>query len=436
MTRQIFFFEAKHLVRNYYKVISLILFVLISLYSIHYGYNLYQTRLNETNKIVIESENNRNKIIQWFNDGIKGPEDRPWIDISNPFWALWNSNIWAFSEPSVLMALSVGQAENFPYYKKINVWATPYDADMVNEITNYERLALGSIDFSFVIIYLLPVLLIMLLYNIGGYEKDNRFYNLIKIQNSNSVLLLFKRSLFYLLLVNLIVLIILFAATLIIGATQNNITLMLSFFSYAALYSVLWFALFLVIILVSKNSSQQIIRMVVMWLVLCLIIPSTVSYYISSKFPFDYMSDFIETDRKKVYELYEIEPDSIKKLLVSAYPQIKNFQEYNNQQKLSELTGFSFRAVANELLKESYNKIIDIQTKRYAAAETSYPFNPVAFFSNTFYSLSKTDFLSQINFQKEISEKIDPMLLILVEDLWNAQKINKEKYSEYINQLK
>lgn len=436
MTTQIFYFEAKHLVRNYYKVIALILFVLISLYSINYGYNLYQTRLNEINNIVTESENNRNKIIQWFNDGIKGPEDRPWIDITNPFWALWNSNVWTFNEPSVLMALSVGQAENFPYYKKVNVWATPYDADMVNEITNYERLALGSIDFAFVIIYLLPILLMMLLYNIGGYEKDNRFYNLIKTQNSNHKKILFLRSLFYLLLANLVVLIIMFGTGLFIGLASDNLTLLLSFFSYAVLYSILWFVLFFAIILISKNSSQQIIRMVVLWLLFCLIIPSTVSYYISSKHPFDYMSDFIETDRNKVNELYEIEADSIKKLLVAAYPQIQNLSEYNNQQKLSDLTGFSFRAVANELLKESYDKIIDIQLKRNSLAQNSYLFNPPAFFSNRFYSLSQTDFLSQINFQKEIAGKIDKMILMLVEDLWNAQKINKVKYLDYINQLK
>lgn len=436
MTTQIFYFEAKHLVRNYYKVIALILFVLISLYSIHYGYNLYHTRLNEIKKIVTESKNNRNKIIKWFDEGIKGPEDRPWIDITNPFWALWNSNVYALNEPSALMVFSVGQAENFPYYKKITVWATPYDADMVNEITNYERLALGSIDFSFVIIYLLPILLLMLLHNIGGYEKDNRFYNLIKIQNYNHKKLLFLRSLFYLLLINLTVLFIVFGVGLFIGVTFDNLTPLLSFLIYTVLYSVFWFILFFLIILISKSSSQQIIRMVVMWLLLCLIIPSTVSYYIGNKHPFDYMSDFIETDRKKLNDLYEIEPDSIKKLLVSIYPQIQNFPAYNNPQNLSELTGFSFRAVANELLKESYDKIIDVQLKRNYLAQNSYLFNPTAFFSNRFYSFSKTDFLSQINFQKEIANKIDKMILILVEDLWNEQKVNKEKYSNYINQLK
>ena len=40
------------------------------------------------------------------------------------------------------------------------------------EISNYERLINGNIDFSFLVIFLLPILLIILTYNINGLEKD------------------------------------------------------------------------------------------------------------------------------------------------------------------------------------------------------------------------------------------------------------------------
>ena len=40
----------------------------------------------------------------------------------------------------------------------------------MEEISNPERLANGSIDFSFLIIFLLPILLIILTYNISGLE--------------------------------------------------------------------------------------------------------------------------------------------------------------------------------------------------------------------------------------------------------------------------
>ena len=57
---------------------------------------------------------------------------------------------------------------------------------MVEEIANPERLVNGNIDFSFMIIFLLPVLLIILTYNINGLEKDLNFDKLIAIQSGSS----------------------------------------------------------------------------------------------------------------------------------------------------------------------------------------------------------------------------------------------------------
>ena len=45
-----------------------------------------------------------------------------------------------------------------------------------------ERLGNGNIDFSFLVIFCLPLLLIIMTYDIGGLEKDERFERLIDIQ--------------------------------------------------------------------------------------------------------------------------------------------------------------------------------------------------------------------------------------------------------------
>ena len=37
------------------------------------------------------------------------------------------------------------------------------DSDVIEEISNFERLVNGNVDFSFLILYLLPLLLIILL---------------------------------------------------------------------------------------------------------------------------------------------------------------------------------------------------------------------------------------------------------------------------------
>ena len=47
------------------------------------------------------------------------------------------------------MPLGIGQSQQFGFYKKINRWSSTYDDDIVEEISNYERLINGNIDFLF-----------------------------------------------------------------------------------------------------------------------------------------------------------------------------------------------------------------------------------------------------------------------------------------------
>ena len=70
------------------------------------------------------------------------------------------------------MVFSLGQSEQYGYYKRVTNWSTTFDSDLAEEIANPERLAIGTLDFNFVFIYLSPILLIILLFNIGGLEKD------------------------------------------------------------------------------------------------------------------------------------------------------------------------------------------------------------------------------------------------------------------------
>ena len=54
------------------------------------------------------------------------------------------------------MPLGIGQSQQYGFYKKINRWSSTYDDDIVEEISNYERLINGNIDFSFLVIFSSP----------------------------------------------------------------------------------------------------------------------------------------------------------------------------------------------------------------------------------------------------------------------------------------
>ena len=87
------------------------------------------------------------------NNEIKKPRRDP----TSPYWAVRNTQSYEFKNPSRLTIFSIGQSEQYGYYKKITNWSTVFDSDLAEEIANPERLAIGTLDFNFVLILLMAL---------------------------------------------------------------------------------------------------------------------------------------------------------------------------------------------------------------------------------------------------------------------------------------
>ena len=177
---RLFLFEYTHFVRRRSKLFSYLLFVMACVYSIHNGLTLHQKQEDTIQSIRQEQTQEIQKVQAWFAEGKNGPEDREWVDIHQPYWSLRYAPTYVTKSPSRLLPLGIGQSEQFGYYKEITFWSSTYDSDMVEEIANPERLGNGNIDFSFLVLFCLPLLLIIMTYDIGGLEKDERFAEILE----------------------------------------------------------------------------------------------------------------------------------------------------------------------------------------------------------------------------------------------------------------
>ena len=129
-----FLYEWNHFIRIPFKLLALLLFILAAGYGLHNGASLYHEHVAEIKKIRESIEEERQKNYAYFDEGKTGPEERPWIDISKPFWAIWYNGIYHFKAPSSALVYSMGQAEQYGFYKKVTFMASPYDSDMTKEI--------------------------------------------------------------------------------------------------------------------------------------------------------------------------------------------------------------------------------------------------------------------------------------------------------------
>ena len=136
----VFLFEFNHFRKNKAKVITYFIFVLACVYSLINGFDLQNRQMETIGNIEQNQQKEINQVVEWFNNDIKGPVSKSWIDIRNPYWSLSYIPTYSIKRPSSLMPLGIGQAEQYGFYKKITSWSSTYDQDMVEELSNPERL--------------------------------------------------------------------------------------------------------------------------------------------------------------------------------------------------------------------------------------------------------------------------------------------------------
>ncbi|WP_126970767.1 DUF3526 domain-containing protein [Gynurincola endophyticus] len=425
--------EFRHFARSTFKIISLFLFIVAAIYGLQNGYTLLKKQKEEIESIKNKNKLTINEVTVWYDAGKKGPDDKPWIDVTTPVRAIWYAPAVAFKEPSELIPFSIGQAEQYGYYKQVTNRSSTMDADLAEEIANPERLMTGTLDFSFAILYLLPVLSIILLFNIGGLEKDLSFNKLIEINNINNKKWLLARFGFYFFLLISLIILLMFTYALLTGALTELAGNFIRFCMLIVFYTALWFGAFYFINLKGKGSAGQAIKMVSLWIILCIVIPGTVHQLVTLKYPASYMTDFLDASREETYKIYDLPSDNIAQQLLTIYPQLAHTQHGKDTLKNELIIGNSTSGITNQLMKNAVKKIENINENKNNFIRNSYFFNPVSWFQNKMNSLSETDYDAYYRYRQTIQQMIDQKVEIQLMDSWNKVKVDKERFLRYVD---
>ena len=229
----------------------------------------------------------------------------------------------AFINPSnPLAGLSIGQADVNPVVKRITIKtfeAQKYDTDLVNPM----NLQSGNLDLSFVLIYLLPLLAIVLTFNVISEETETGTWRLVAIQaKSKSGFILAKLSIRLLLLCSVVV--VLFAiAKLVLDIPINTNFLLL--FVLTLLYVTFWFALSFFVISFKRSSGFNALLLLSIWLVMIILLPAGINAYVSSKYPVPEALSTAIAQRDGYHTKWDTDKLATLKKFYAHYPQ---FEEY------------------------------------------------------------------------------------------------------------
>ncbi|MEM1323144.1 MAG: hypothetical protein AAGG75_22960 [Bacteroidota bacterium] len=430
-TLGIFLYEWTHFIRSPFKIVALLLFLLAGGYGLHNGASLYHEQMMQIEKINKKVQEERQEYFAYYDEGKSGPEKGPWIDITAPFWAIWFSNIYHFKLPTPALVYSMGQAEQYGFYKRVTFLASPYDADMTKEISNPERLQTGTLDFSFALLFLLPLLLMIFLYNLKSMEAEQGFLPLIEVQVAAKNTWLLSRVAFYVGLLWVVLIgLLLYGAMLTklfpqAGAAFGQMLL------YSTLYLIFWSVIYYFILRSGTSIMGNTLRMVAVWLVLAFIIPAAVHQWISIKKPANLMTDLIDAKRDQTQALYDL-PDSIfADKLHTLFPEILESPLAKDSTKSKPAYSRSASALVNELTKKSIVIIEKDNKAKNSLVRNSYLFSPLTFFQNRFNKIAQSHYDDYQLYRDEIQQLIDTQIRTMVLDTWQEVKVDKPKYTEY-----
>ncbi|MEH0157388.1 hypothetical protein V6R21_24965 [Limibacter armeniacum] len=427
----IFFYEWKHFTRSPFKIVALLLFIVTSGYGLHNGANLFRDRLAEIEHIEAKAEKETKEYLSLYEKGESSPEGRPWVNLSDPFWAIRYSNIYHIKAPSPALVYSIGQAEEYGYYKHVTLSASPYDADMAKEIANPERLLTGTLDFSFSLLYFLPLLLLIWLYNLRSAEAEQGFLPLIEVQTASQHTWMLSRIAFYLGLLFLVI-----VGLLLYGAMLTNILITASgafgqMVLYSFLYLAFWSAVYYLLLRKGKSIMGNTLKMVAVWLLFAFIAPAIAHQWISLTHPTNLMVDLIDVQRDKRETLYQLPNGTLQTKLDALFPELADSPVAQDAEKAGMMTRRSVPALVNEMMKESIAAIEDDHLEKNRLIRVSFWFNPILFFQNQFNAVSQSHYDDYQTYRNELQELIDQQIQTMVMDIWHEVKVDKTKFLEY-----
>lgn len=426
----IFLYEWKHLIRSPFKIVALFLFMLAGVYGLHNGADLYKKQNDEIERLNEKAKEEKESILTYFDKGVKGPEKRPWVDVTTPFWSIYYTPTYHFKKPSPTIVYNIGQTEQYGFYKKIDMYSSPYDADMAKEIANPERIQSGTLDFAFVVLFLMPLLLLVLLYNIKGQEAEQGFLPLIFVQTGSKNWWIVSRTFFY-----TILLVVVLFALLLYGATLTKVfeseNAIWSIFIFTLIYLIFWVVVYFLILKYGKSIISNTLQMIGVWLLFAFIIPAVIHQWVSIEKPTNLMVDLIDIKRDKTDDIYEQSNREIDKELFNLYPSLKQTKIAKDTISIKKARSRSRVALINMAMKDGVLRLEEDNKIKNELISKTHWLNPVTYFQNKLNHSSNTHYNNYQMYRNDIQVLIDKRIEIMILDIWNDVKVDKVKYLEY-----
>lgn len=263
--------------------------------------------------------------------------------------------------------LSIGQGDLFSNYKKVVLYFNESYEMVTKELVSPIEQLFGQLDLAFIWVYLLPLIIILVSFNILSQERESGRIRLIASQPIHvSQWVLRKIVIRFLALLSCIILFTLILLVFFQVEVIQNIITFLQLVLLLLLYSAFWFFLSFIINLLGFSSGKSLILLTGIWVLLVFLIPSVVNQIGKEAHPIPSRLEIIN-HHQSMYNEMEKNMDEEMKQLFKAQPSWQSDDPVTKD--LSNSTGWNIDFLAKQYMAqvkhqpkyEAYEDKIDLR---------------------------------------------------------------------------
>jgi ABC-2 type transport system permease protein len=269
-----------------------------------------------------------------------------------------------------------------------------YDTELTNPIT----LLSGNLDISFVFIFLLPLLVIALTFNVLSAEQESGVWAFVASQPvSLHKVLRLKLGVKFIALS--LVIATLFVAVVLINKLPIDMRLVV-IVSLVLAYLMFWFMVVFLVITLKNSSNINAVTLLSSWLFLLVLIPSLSNVIIIRMFPIPEALATTVTQREAYHEKWDMPKSVVMEPFYATYPEYSHYSI--PEDRFSYGWYYAMMFAADSEAAQSATELFEKLEKRQRASQWIGYFIPNLFLQNTFNRIAKTDLENHVAYLKSV----------------------------------
>ncbi|MGQ9804751.1 MAG: DUF3526 domain-containing protein [Chlorobiales bacterium] len=398
------------------------LFFVLALYAVQNG----RERVEREKQTVVQSGEKRKAFLDSLEqlakkeelklDSLRKPLEPPSWGVRHPYFANFLTADYAALPVSNLAALSIGQSDlqNPLLLIRLDSEREVFNHDE-SDLQNPLKMKIGAFDFAFVVIYLLPLLILALSFNLLSSEKETGVLSLVLSQPvSIAELVRVKVWLYALILLGFAEAVVVVAFVQSGASFQTDVSRLLLLMLSVGLYGLFWFSLAVCVSAFGKNSATNALILAACWLWVLVVAPSALNGIANLVYPLPSRVGYVNALRQAGEDA---ERRSAKRMeqFYQDHPELaKDTAARDNDFGIKYLLMLSDISLSTKTVRETFNAQRELQTK---LVKTLQAVSPAVVMQSVLNTISGTsderyaNFLRQAKaFHKVWCDYFEPMI--------------------------